>query len=148
MSDRSANREQSTAGPRIGRGPSHPGKIEKAKDARQALLRFLPYLRPYVGAIGVVFLFVLVYTLLYLLGPYLMGVAIDRFISTRDATGLVRIALLMLIVYLLSSAFQAGADFIMARISQRALQQVRQDLFDHLQSLSLGFMIAILPGNS
>jgi ATP-binding cassette subfamily B multidrug efflux pump len=139
MSDRPANREQSTARPRIGRGPSRPGKIEKAKDARQALLRFLPYLRPYIGAIGIVFLFVLVYTFLYLLGPYLMGVAIDRFIINKDAAGLARIALLMLGVYLLSSAFQAGADFIMARISQRALQQVRQDLFEHLQSLSLRF---------
>jgi ATP-binding cassette subfamily B multidrug efflux pump len=139
MSNRPANREQSAAPRRIGRGPSRPGKIEKAKDARQALLRFLPYLRPYIGAIGMVFLFVLVYTLLYLLGPYLMGVAIDRFISNRDAAGLARIALLMLGVYLLSSAFQAGADFIMARISQRALQQVRQDLFQHLQSLSLRF---------
>jgi ATP-binding cassette subfamily B multidrug efflux pump len=139
MSDRPANREQSTARPRIGRGPSRPGKIEKAKDARQALLRFLPYLRPYIGAIGIVFLFVLVYTFLYLLGPYLMGVAIDRFIINKDAAGLARIALLMLGVYLLSSAFQAGADFIMARISQRALQQVRQDLFEHLQGLSLRF---------
>jgi ATP-binding cassette subfamily B multidrug efflux pump len=139
MSEGPAKREQSTAHPRIGRGPSQPGRIEKARDARQALLRFLPYLRPYIGVIGVVFLFVLVYTLLYLLGPYLMGVAIDRFISTKDAAGLARLALLMLIVYLLSSAFQAGADFVMARISQRALQQVRQDLFEHLQSLSLRF---------
>jgi ATP-binding cassette subfamily B multidrug efflux pump len=139
MSERPANREQSPAPRRIGHGPARPGKIEKAKDARQALGRFLPYLRPYTGQIGVVFLFVLVYTLLYLLGPYLMGVAIDRFISTKDAAGLARIALLMLGVYLLSSAFQAGADFIMARISQRALQQVRQELFAHLQSLSLRF---------
>jgi ATP-binding cassette subfamily B multidrug efflux pump len=139
MSERPANREQSPAPRRIGHGPARPGKIEKAKDARQALLRFLTYLRPYTGQIGVVFLLVLVYTLLYLLGPYLMGVAIDRFISTKDAAGLARIALLMLGVYLLSSAFQAGADFMMARISQRALQQVRQDLFAHLQNLSLRF---------
>lgn len=139
MSEGRANREQSAVRPRIGRGPSRPGKIEKAKDARQALLRFLPYLRPYIGAIGIVFLFVLVYTLLYLLGPYLMGIAIDGFISTKDAAGLARIALLMLVVYLLSSAFQASADFVMARISQRALERVRQDLFEHLQSLSLRF---------
>ena len=139
MSERANHQEQSPAPRKIGRGPSRPERIEKAKDARQALMRFLPYLRPYTGEIGVVFIFVLVYTLLYLLGPYLMGVAIDQFISTKDAAGLARIALLMLFVYLLSSAFQSGADFLMARISQRALQQVRQDLFAHLQSLSLRF---------
>jgi ATP-binding cassette subfamily B multidrug efflux pump len=139
MSDQSANREQRPSPRRIGRGPSRPGKIEKAKDARQALLRFLPYFRPYIPALSIVLLFVIIYTLLYLLGPYLMGVAIDQFISTKDVPGLTRIALLMLVVYLLSSVFQAGSDFVMARISQRALQQVRQDLFEHLQNLSLGF---------
>ncbi len=36
-----------------------------------------------------VLVFVLIYTLLGLIGPYLMGVAIDRFIATKQAAGLV-----------------------------------------------------------
>jgi hypothetical protein len=30
-----------------GRGPMHVGKIEKAHNPRQALLRLLPYLKPH-----------------------------------------------------------------------------------------------------
>jgi ATP-binding cassette subfamily B multidrug efflux pump len=37
-----------------------------------------------------VLIFVLLYTVLGLIGPYLMGVAIDKFISTKQAAGLCR----------------------------------------------------------
>jgi ATP-binding cassette subfamily B multidrug efflux pump len=139
MSSQAAAPRTPTLRPGLGRGPSQPGRIEKAQDARQTTLRFLPYLRGYLPALSAVFLLVLIYTLLNLLGPYLMGVAIDNFISTKDAPGLVRIALLMLGVYLASAAFQAAGDFVMARVSQGALQKIRQDLFEHLQNLTLRF---------
>jgi ATP-binding cassette subfamily B multidrug efflux pump len=121
------------------RRPSHPGKIEKARDPRSALVRLLPYLSPFKAALVMVFGFVLIYTVLGLIGPYLMGVAIDRFISTKEIAGLARIALLMLVVYLLNNLLQAIANWVMAGISQRALKQMRRDLFQHLQSLPLSF---------
>ena len=139
MSDQNGKPQRGTLRPNLARGPANPGRIEKARDAHRALQRFLAYLRPYLPAIGGVFLLVLVYTLLDLAGPYLMGVAIDRFIVNKNIPGLMRIALLMLVVFLLSAGFQAVTDVSMARVSQSALRQVRQDLFAHLQSLSLRF---------
>jgi ATP-binding cassette subfamily B multidrug efflux pump len=121
------------------RRPSHPGKIEKARNPRHALTRLLFYLSPFKVALVMIFGFVLIYTVLGLIGPYLMGVAIDRFISTKEMAGLARIALLMLVVYLLNNLFQAIASWVMAGISQRALKQIRHDLFQHLQTLSLSF---------
>jgi ATP-binding cassette subfamily B multidrug efflux pump len=120
-------------------GVVQPRRIEKARNPGQALARFLPYLRPSRLAIAFIFLDILVYTLLDLLGPYLMGVGIDRFIATKNASGLARIAGLMFAVFLLDSVLQAIGDFAMAKVSQRALQQVRLDLFEHLQKLSLRF---------
>jgi ATP-binding cassette subfamily B protein len=49
------------------------------------------------------------------------------------------VALLMLAVYLSSNLFQAVAGWVMASVSQRALKQMRRDLFGHLQTLSLSF---------
>ncbi|HEX9018143.1 MAG TPA: hypothetical protein VF806_03090, partial [Anaerolineaceae bacterium] len=67
-----------------GRGPAaRLNHIERAHDPRRALVRLLPYLRPFRLLMALVLVFVLIYTLLGLLGPYLMGVAIDRFISTK-----------------------------------------------------------------
>jgi ATP-binding cassette, subfamily B, multidrug efflux pump len=121
------------------RGPGRPTRIEKAKNPRNALVRLLYYLQPFKWALIFIFIFVLIYTILGLVGPYLMGVAIDRFIATKDVAGLVRIALLMLAAYLLNNLFQAVAGWIMARISQKALKQLRKDLFQHLQTLPLSF---------
>ncbi|MCE5282608.1 MAG: ABC transporter ATP-binding protein/permease [Deltaproteobacteria bacterium] len=114
-------------------------KIEKARDPRHALRRLLPYLRPFQGMLVVAGLLVVVYTLLDLIGPYLMGVAIDRFIAVRRTTGLAAIAGWMLLVYFFNNGFQALSSWLMADISQRALQAMRRDLFGHLQSLPVGF---------
>lgn len=121
------------------RGPGRPAKIEKAQNPRRALIRLLPYLKPYRVMIGLVLSFVLIYTLLGLAGPYLLGVAIDQFISAKDSVGLVRIALLMLAAYLLNNLFQGIANWLMAKVSQDALKQLRRDLFQHLQGFPIAF---------
>jgi ATP-binding cassette subfamily B protein len=121
------------------RRPADPGKIEKARDPRRALSGLLRYLGPFKGRLSLVFVFVIIYTVLGLIGPYLMGVAIDRFISTKQVPGLVVVALWMLAVYLLNNLFQAVASWIMSDISQRSLKQMRKDLFTQLQRLPIAF---------
>ncbi|HSJ58146.1 MAG TPA: ABC transporter ATP-binding protein [Anaerolineae bacterium] len=122
-----------------GRRPASPGKIEKATDPRRTLARLLPYLGPFKVSMGLVLVCVVLYTLLGLASPYLMGLAIDRYIATQDLSGLAPLALTMLVAYLLANLFQAAADWTMANVSQRALKQMRRELFEHLQELSLGF---------
>jgi ATP-binding cassette subfamily B multidrug efflux pump len=122
-----------------GRRASRPGKIEKARDPKRTFARLLPYLSPFKIPLGLVIVFVVFNTLLGLVGPYLMGVAIDRYISTKNLAGLTPLALWMLVTYVLTNFFQAAADWIMADVSQRALKQIRRELFVHLQSLSLSF---------
>ena len=57
-------------------------------------------LSPYKVTLAVVLFFILASTLLGLLSPYLMGLAIDDYIATKDAAGLVVIAIWMLVVFL------------------------------------------------
>lgn len=121
------------------RRPAAPGRIEKARDPRRAMIGLLRYLGSFKPALIIALICVLIYTLLGLAGPYLMGRAIDGFILTKQVAGLARIALLMLLVYLLNNLFQAIAAWIMADVSQRALKYMRRDLFQHLQTLPLGF---------
>lgn len=122
-------------------GPAalHFSRIEKARDPHRALARLLLYLRPFRLTLGFVMACVVVYTLLGLVGPYLMGRAIDLFIVGKDPRGLLRIAVLMLVAFLLHNFLQASANWLMARVSQQALKKVRSDLFEHLQMLSIGF---------
>jgi ATP-binding cassette subfamily B protein len=121
------------------RGPRNIGRIEKARDPRSALRRLLPYLGRSPVMLALAFVSVLIYTALGILGPYLIGVAIDTFITGKDPAGLGRIALWMLAVYLFNNIFQAVAGWLMADISQRGLQLLRRDLFARLQILPVRF---------
>ena len=123
----------------LGRGGLRPGKIEKASNPRRALVRLAMYLSQYKAALIMVLFFVLIYILLGLLEPYLIGRAIDRYISTKQINGLSRLATLLLVVYLFDNGFQAASSWTMARISQDALRRLRRDLFEHLQKLSIAF---------
>jgi len=128
----------STGIPGRGGGPMRR-TIEKAKNPKQALVRLLPYLKPFRLSIIGVLVCVVAYTLLGLVGPYLMGVAIDRFIDGKDPRGLLSLALLMLLTYFLFNVFNAIANWVMARVSQLALKNLRHDLFKQLQELSIRF---------
>jgi ATP-binding cassette subfamily B multidrug efflux pump len=123
----------------LGRGHMRPGTIEQAEHPRQALTRLVLYLKPYRSGLILVLACVLTYILLELLEPYLLGRAIDKYISTRQIAGLSTLALALLGAYLFDSGFQAISAWLMARISQDALRRLRRDLFEHLQKLSIGY---------
>ncbi|MCC6148357.1 MAG: ABC transporter ATP-binding protein [Anaerolineaceae bacterium] len=128
------------------RRPAAMSRIEKAGDARQALLRLLLYLKPFKWVLTLVLFFVLLYILFGLAGPYLMGVAIDKFIDGKDPAGLARISLFMLAVYVFNNVFQVISNWMMATVSQRALKKLRSDLFEHVQTLSSAFFDRNSPG--
>jgi ATP-binding cassette subfamily B protein len=123
----------------IRRGPVAIGKIEKAQDPRQALVRLAALLKPYKARLAIVLVFVLVSTGLGLIGPYLMGRAIDGFIATKDTRGLAVIAGWMLAVFLAGNLADAASGWLVASVSQKALKSLRRELFGHLQTLPLRF---------
>ncbi|UCH38325.1 MAG: ABC transporter ATP-binding protein [Candidatus Bathyarchaeota archaeon] len=114
-------------------------RIEKAKDARGALIRLAKYLGNYRAHLVVIFFLTVLSSLLSLMGPYLIGIAIDETILSRDLDGLVRISLLLASIYLSSALVSMASSWVMAIISQRSLKQLRKDLFEHIQTLSLNF---------
>ena len=114
-------------------------KVEKARDPRTALRRLAAYLKPYtISLLGAVAL-VVISTGLELLGPYLFGMAVDRFIGQKDLNGLVSITLLMLASYGVDWMAQYGQTYIVVAITQKVLLALRRDLFQRLQLLSLRF---------
>ena len=115
------------------------GNIEKAKDVRGTLGRLLSYLGEYRLYITAVAAFTVVSTLLSLAGPYLQGLAIDRYVIEGDAAGLVRIMTILAGTYIASAAMSMVSGWIMATVSQRSLKKLRKELFEHMQTLSLSF---------
>src|SRR5438270_478106 len=105
----------------------------------QLIRKFGPYLARYKGwtlaSIGLLLLF----TLLSLANPYLIGVAIDRFISHGDLKGLAIISVVLIVVNVLMWQAQYWQVWTMSWAGQQILYNLSSDMFTHLQSLSLSF---------
>jgi ATP-binding cassette subfamily B protein len=109
----------------------------RAKDSRGTIRRVWGYLSRQRLALVVTGLLVLGSTTTTLLGPYLLGKAIDGYILKGDLAGLAQLLLLMLGVYALGSLFTYLQSYVMARAAQRTVRDIRGDLFAKFQTLPL-----------
>jgi len=123
---------------RPGRG-GHAFGGERATDARGALRRLLGYLTPYRWTIVSVFVLATFATAMALVGPYLMGVAIDRIVARSPMSALLSIVGTMLAAYVIAWIANTGQGVLIATVAQRAMRVLRGDLFEQLQRLSLRF---------
>lgn len=137
MSQRPA--EAARAGALGPRGAPTLAGMARAKDARGTLRRLAQFFAVYRARLALAALCTVGYSLLGLAGPYLIGVALDRYVAHHDAAGLARIGLVMACAYLCTHALEAAANRVMAGVSQRALQALRRALFGHLQRLPMAF---------
>ena len=110
-----------------------------ATNSTDATKRLFSYMQPYRTRLIIIAVLVILYNILNVIGPYLIGVAIDQYIEVGDLAGLGQIALWMTAVYI--SMWIAGAIYgrMMAKVAQNTLQQIRADLFSHMQRLSLSY---------
>lgn len=128
----------------VGPGGRGPGAgfamgVARAKNPSVTLSRLARYLLASKFQLALIGAFVVVGTVASLLGPYYVGVAIDKYIRTGDVPGLYGVAITLLGIYLLGFASNMLQATLMARISQKVLKQLRKELFEHLQTLSLSF---------
>ncbi len=125
---------------RMGFGPMRmPGKVEKAQDTRGTVARLWSYLRRQRAALLITALLVIGSTAINVILPHLLGHAIDAYIVPGDLPGLAGICLLMSGLYASGAALTWLQSYIMAGAAQRAVRDIRNDLFDRLQVLPLRF---------
>lgn len=86
-----------------------------------------------------VILLTIVAAMLTLMGPYLLGTALDDYIIAEKYDGLLQICLLMLGVYAGGSLVGWLQAFFLAGVSQRTVWSLRKDLFIHFQKLPIPF---------
>ena len=107
---------------------------------RASRLRHLvSLLRPYRGRVTVMFVALLLATGAALAPPYLAGRAIDDGIRAEDMSALTVIVILFVAAALLNWLATYLQTYLINWVGQRALQDLRIELFQHLQRLSVGF---------
>ena len=103
------------------------------------LRHLVSLLRPYRGRVLLMLVALWIATGAALAPPYLAGRAIDIGIGDKDTGALT----LILVAFLAAALINWGATYVQTYllnwVGQRALQDLRLQLFEHLQRLSIGF---------
>jgi ABC-type multidrug transport system fused ATPase/permease subunit len=100
---------------------------------------FFPYVRRYRWITLASAMLMLVYTVLNLANPYLIGVAIDSFIQVNNVAGLAFISTVLLVVNVAMWQAQYWQVWSMSWAGQQILYLLSSDMYAHLQRLSLSF---------
>lgn len=105
----------------------------------QALIRMMGYLTERKAKLTVVIILFIVGSMSFLFISILFGQAIDNLTGVKDMDALRTTAVTMAILAIVSFATLILGYRWLAGITQEALYKLRNDLFDHIQTLSLNF---------
>jgi len=112
--------------------------VGKAYDAR-LMRRLLEYLRPYGAQAALALAAIIANSMLQLAQPYLMKVAIDRYIPAGDLSGVNRIALWYVLILLTGFCLEFTQTWLLQNTGQRIMFDMRMQIYRHLQRLDLRF---------
>jgi len=122
-------------------------RIVRGEDQRGRKLRWMTgLLRPYRGRVALTVVAILAATGAGLAPPYLAGQAIDAGIVTGDSGALTLIVAAFLAVALVFAVATYAQTYLVGWVGTRALQDLREHVFAHLQSMSIGFFTRRSPG--
>lgn len=112
---------------------------QKAVLKKDTMLRMFKYLLDYKKQITIV-LFIMAGTIaISMMAPLIMEYAINVCVAQKDMKGLLRLGAGALILFLL---FLAGTKIrmrLMAEVSNKVLLTIREELYQHIQTLGFGF---------
>jgi ABC-type multidrug transport system fused ATPase/permease subunit len=122
-------------------------RLVRGQDQRARKVRWMiGLLRPYRGRMALMFTALLLETAAGLAPPYLAGKAIDSGIRAGDVAALnliVAAFVLAAVVYAVATYWET---YLVGWVGTRALQDLRERIFTHLQAMSIGFFTRRSPG--
>lgn len=116
---------------------------------REVLSRLLSHLLPYRGEMTVAMAAILVYSGTAAALPWIVKIAIDRYIAndSGDLAGLTRMVALFMAVAVVQFAVGYLHRRILVSVGQRLLYAMRAEIFSRIQSLSMAFFDRNRTGN-
>ena len=112
--------------------------LEKPFNKKQ-FIRLLGYLKPHKKPMIISILLMVVASVCSLAGPYLIKVAIDEVIGKNTTDGLIPLVIAMIVTSALTAVCTRYRVRLMETAGRTAIATMRQDLFDHIQTLSFSF---------
>jgi ATP-binding cassette subfamily B protein len=106
---------------------------------RALLRRVYAYARPYLGWMLLVLAIILVTSLIQLVPPLLYRELFDQVIPEKDISRLIWLSVGMVGIPLMASVLDVAQRYYSARLGEGVIHDLRQELYEHLQNMSLRF---------
>jgi ATP-binding cassette, subfamily B, bacterial len=122
-------------------------RLIRGEDQRGRKVRWmLTLLRPYRRRVIAMLVALVIATAAGLAPPYLAGLAIDKGIKPGDISALDWIVAAFVVSALLYWAASFAQSYLTGWVGERALQDLREEIYVHLQGMSIGFFTRRKPG--
>jgi ABC-type multidrug transport system fused ATPase/permease subunit len=122
-------------------------RLVRGEDQRGRKVRWMiGLLRPYRTRMALMFVALLIETGAGLAPPFLAGRAIDAGINTGDLSALDWIAAAFVATAILYAVSTYAETYLVGWVGTRALQDMRERIFTHIQGMSIGFFTRNSPG--
>ncbi|MGH2448575.1 MAG: ABC transporter ATP-binding protein [Chloroflexota bacterium] len=108
--------------------------------------RVISYFKPYRKQVVLVLIAILVIAVLGLVNPILLKLIIDDAILHRDFHKLAVYVSLMIVIPAVTGLFGVGQTYLNNLVGQRVMRDLRNNLYEHLQALSLSFFSGTRTG--
>lgn len=106
---------------------------------REILEKLFVYLKPFKGKVLIVVLLLLFVMLTGVLNPYLLQIAIDKYIKNKDIKSLLLLGVFMITLNYVALWASRIRMNVMAAVTNKILLNIRQQLYSHIQKLSFSF---------
>ncbi len=103
------------------------------------LKRVYEYVKPYRSTFRWSIVLTLSLAVITPVRPYLIGYAVDKFISIGDYTGLIELTILMIVLLILQTIIQYSQTLLTNILGQSAIKDLRINVFNHITSLRLKY---------
>jgi ATP-binding cassette, subfamily B, multidrug efflux pump len=113
---------------------------EKAKNTTLVAWRLIRLLKPYWKMVALALGLVVISAAMQGLGPFLIGLAIDRFITGGDLPGLLWTSAALAATFIVGMLATRYQIFAMSLATQKLLADLRRSVFEKVQALDLKYV--------
>lgn len=110
-----------------------------AAEKSKIILRLAGYLGKHFIGILVVLITLGITVLIRLVNPLIIEEIIDKYIASKDYPGLIKMGILAAVINISLVVMVKIHMYVMSLISNRILRDIRQELYEHIQTLSFSF---------
>ena len=113
-------------------------EVKKQSDAR-IIYRVFKYIRPYKFIFALTILMLLITAALETAGPFILKIAIDKYLTPKDYSGFLNMVLLFALSIFLQFTVRYFQQYMTEYMGEKIMFDLRMEIFSHIHKMEMAF---------